>query len=54
VPGASGSIAPNGALGGGAQVTLNVSTPDAKSFLKSESQVAALLSRALAKGQRNL
>jgi phage-related minor tail protein len=53
-PGASGSIAPNSALGGGTTVTLNISTPDAKSFAKSETQIAALLSRALAKGQRNL
>jgi phage-related minor tail protein len=54
VPGASGSIAPNGALNSGANITLNVQTPDAQSFLKSQSQVAAMLSRALAKGQRNL
>jgi len=53
VPGASGAIAPNGALKGAA-ITLNVTTPDARSFLKSESQVAALLTRALARGQRNL
>jgi phage-related minor tail protein len=52
-PGASGSIAPNSALGG-AQVTLNVQTPDAQSFLKSQTQIAAMLSRAVAKGQRNL
>ncbi len=52
VPGASGAIAPNAALGGG--ITLNVQTPDAASFLKSQSQVAAMLSRALARGQRNL
>ena len=53
VPGASGAIAPNTALGG-ASITLNVQTPDATSFLKSQSQVAAMLSRALARGQRNL
>ncbi|MEJ1967092.1 MAG: phage tail tape measure C-terminal domain-containing protein [Rhizomicrobium sp.] len=52
-PSAAGSIAPNGALGA-PQVTLNVTARDAQSFLKSESQIAAMLSRALAKGQRNL
>ncbi len=54
VPGASGAIAPNGALGGGGGIVFNVTTPDAASFVKSQSQIAALLSRALAKGQRNL
>ena len=53
VPPSSGAIAPNSALGG-TQVTLNVQASDAQSFLKSESQVAALLNRALARGQRNL
>jgi phage-related minor tail protein len=53
VPGASGAIAPNAALKAGS-ITLNVQTPDAGSFLKSESQIAAMLSRALARGQRNL
>ncbi|HXC56108.1 MAG TPA: phage tail tape measure C-terminal domain-containing protein [Rhizomicrobium sp.] len=52
-PGAAGAIAPNSALGGAA-ITLNVQTPDAPSFLKSQSQIAAMLSRALARGQRNL
>ena len=53
VPSASGAIAPNSALAP-TQVTLNVQAADAQSFLKSESQIAAMLSRALAKGQRNL
>ena len=53
VPHASGQIAPNGALAP-AQITLNVQASDAQSFLKSESQIAAMLSRALARGQRNL
>lgn len=35
-------------------VVFNVRTPDAASFLKSQSQIAAMMSRALAKGQRNL
>jgi phage-related minor tail protein len=53
VPGASGAIAPNHALGG-ASIVFNVSTPDAASFVKSQAQIAALLTRALARGQRNL
>lgn len=43
------------AQGGGAMsVTFNVSTPDAESFRRSESQVAAMVARAVALGQRNL
>ncbi len=53
VPSASGAIAPNSALTR-TQVTLNVTARDAQSFVKSESQIAAMLSRALARGQRNL
>lgn len=40
--------------GGGVSVTVNVSTPDAESFRRSETQVAAMLARAVALGQRNL
>ena len=40
--------------GGGVSVTLNVATPDADSFRRSESQVAAMVARAVALGQRNL
>jgi len=40
--------------GGGVSVTINVSTPDAESFRRSETQVAAMLARAVALGQRNL
>jgi phage-related minor tail protein len=53
VPQSAGAIAPNSALGK-SQITLNVTARDAQSFLKSESQIAAMLSRALARGQRNL
>ncbi len=54
------SRGPDGRLGVAAQtgqgvnVTLNVSTPDVAGFQKSESQVAAMLSRAIALGNRNL
>ncbi|MEQ1717279.1 MAG: phage tail tape measure protein [Hyphomicrobium sp.] len=39
---------------GGASITINISTPDAESFRKSETQVAAMIARAAAMGQRNL
>lgn len=56
VPKGAGSIVPNDAVAGSArpQIVLNVNARDAQSFLKSETQVAAMLSRALARGQRNL
>ncbi|ETX28249.1 phage tail tape measure protein [Roseivivax isoporae] len=43
------------AQGGGTpvQVTMNVSTPDLGSFQRSQSQIAAQMGRALARGQRN-
>jgi phage-related minor tail protein len=51
---------PDGRLGvraegrGALSVTFNVTTPDAESFRRSETQIAALLARAVALGQRNL
>jgi phage-related minor tail protein len=51
---------PDGSLGvradatSGINVTFNVTTPDAESFRRSETQLAALLARAVAQGQRNL
>lgn len=55
VPSANGSIAANAnAPAARPQIVMNISTPDAQSFLKSQSQLAALMSRALAQGQRNL
>lgn len=52
---------PDGRLGvvssggcGAISVTMNVTTADADSFRRSESQVAAMLARAVAYGQRNL
>ena len=40
--------------GGGLHVTFNVTSPDVDSFRRSETQLAALLARAVAQGQRNL
>lgn len=49
---------PDGKLGvrgsGGTNVTVNIATPDAASFQRSQSQVSALIARAVARGQRNL
>ena len=55
VPQGAGAIVPNGsAAPSRPQIVLNVNARDAQSFLKSETQIAAMLSRALARGQRNL
>jgi hypothetical protein len=35
------------------QVVINVSTPDVEGFRRSQSQIAAEATRALARGQRN-
>jgi phage-related minor tail protein len=40
--------------GNGVAITFNVTTPDAESFRRSEGQVAAMVARAVALGQRNL
>lgn len=50
VPQTSGAISPNARP----SITLNVQAQDAASFLKSETQLAAMMSRVLARGQRNL
>ena len=39
--------------GGGARVTVNISTPDAESFRRSRSQVAAQIARAVRAGQKH-
>ncbi len=40
--------------GQGVSITMHVSTPDADSFRRSESQVSSALARAVARGQRSL
>lgn len=54
--GADGKLGVRGGGGGGrpVQVTMNISTPDATGFQRSQSQIAAEMSRAIARGQRNL
>jgi phage-related minor tail protein len=49
----SGNIVPNTAPAR-PQIVLNVQARDAQSFIKSESQIAAMMMRALARGQKNL
>lgn len=55
------SRGPDGRLGvrsensaGPLAITFNVTTPDAESFRRSESQIAAMLNRAVSRGDRNL
>ncbi len=50
--GADGKLGVRGG-GGGQHVTINISTPDVQSFRQSQGQIAAQMSRALARGQRN-
>jgi phage-related minor tail protein len=40
--------------GGGPSITFNISTPDVAGFQRSQTQIAAMLQRGLAAGQRNL
>jgi phage-related minor tail protein len=50
--GADGKLGVRGA-GGGTNVTVNISTPDVQGFRQSQSQVAAMVARAVERGQRN-
>lgn len=43
-----------GGGGGGVNVTMNISTPDVAGFQRSQSQIAAEMSRAMKRGRRNL
>lgn len=57
MPLARGSDGRLGVRGGGGQkisISFNVTSPDAASFARSESQIAAMLARAVSQGQRNL
>jgi phage-related minor tail protein len=44
----------SGGSGGAVHVTMNISTPDAVGFQRSQSQIAAEMNRAIARGRRNL
>jgi phage-related minor tail protein len=50
--GADGKLGVRGGSGG-SRVTINITTPDIQSFRQSQGQIAAQMSRALARGQRN-
>lgn len=53
--GADGKLGVRGGGGGGnVHVTMNVSTPDAAGFQRSQSQIAADMTRAIQRGRRNL
>lgn len=52
--GADGRLGVRTRGGSAVNVTFNVSTADAESFRRSETQLAAMLARAVAQGQRNL
>ena len=44
----------SGGTGGQVSVTMNISTPDTQGFQKSQSQIAAMMNRAIERGNRNL
>lgn len=52
--GADGKLGVAAQAGGAQHITINISTPDAESFRKSQTQVAAMITRAAALGRRNL
>ena len=53
--GSDGRLGIRGGSGGGAvQVTMNISTPEVTGFRRSQSQIAAEMSRAIQRGRRNL
>lgn len=52
--GSDGRLGVAAAGAGSQQITINISTPDAASFNRSQTQIAAMIARAAAAGQRNL
>jgi phage-related minor tail protein len=51
--GADGKLGVRGAGGGPVNIVMNIQTPDAQGFQRSQGQIAAQVGRALARGQRN-
>ncbi|QBX99847.1 phage tail tape measure protein [Rhodophyticola sp. CCM32] len=51
--GADGRLGVASAGGSPVNITMNITTPDAQGFRRSQTQIAAQLSRAMARGQRN-
>ncbi|MBX9934440.1 MAG: phage tail tape measure protein [Methylobacterium sp.] len=52
--GSDGRLGVAAGQGGGASITVNITTPDIAGFRRSEAQVAASLARAVARGRRGL
>jgi phage-related minor tail protein len=52
--GSDGRLGVAASGGGGTMITFNVTTPDVEGFRRSEGQIAAMLSRTIARGQRQL
>ena len=51
--GADGKLGVRGAGGRPVQVVMNIQTSDVEGFRRSQGQIAAQMSRAIARGQRN-
>lgn len=51
--GADGKLGVRSASGGGVSVVMNITTPDVQGFQRSQGQIAAQMSRALGRGNRN-
>lgn len=51
--GPDGKLGVKGSGGGGTTVVMNITTPDVQGFQRSQSQIAAQMSRALSSGNRN-
>jgi lambda family phage tail tape measure protein len=51
--GPDGKLGVRGAGGGAVNVTMNITTPDVAGFRRSQGQIAAQMSRLVARGQRN-
>ncbi len=51
--GADGKLGVRGGAGAGVNVVMNITTPDVQGFQRSQSQIAAHMSRALSSGNRN-
>ena len=51
--GPDGKLGVKGAGGGGQTIIMNVTTPDVQGFQRSSAQIAAQMTRALSRGQRN-
>lgn len=51
--GPDGKLGVRGAGGGGQSIVMNITTPDIQGFQRSKGQIAAQMTRALSRGQRN-